>query len=34
LVRRKDELRLVVSIEIMMRAVAVEIDESDVEPCW
>jgi transcription antitermination factor NusG len=34
LVRRKDGLRLVVSIEILMRAVAVEIDEADVEPCW
>ena len=34
LIRRKDGLRLVVSIEILMRAVAVEIDEADVEPCW
>jgi transcription antitermination factor NusG len=33
LLRRKDGLRLVVSIEILMRAVAVEIDEGDVEPC-
>jgi len=34
LVRRKDGPRLVVSIEILMRAVAVEVDEADVEPCW
>jgi transcription antitermination factor NusG len=34
LLRRKDGLRLVVSIEILMRAVAVEIDEDDVDPCW
>lgn len=34
LLRRKEGLRLVVSIEILMRAVAVEIDEADVEPCW
>lgn len=33
LVRRKEGFRLVVSIEILMRAVAVEIDEADVEPC-
>jgi transcription antitermination factor NusG len=33
LVRRKDGLRLVVCVEILMRAVAVEIDEADVEPC-
>jgi len=32
LVRRKDGARLVVSIEILMRAVALEIDEADVEP--
>jgi transcription antitermination factor NusG len=31
LLRRKDGLRLVVCIEILMRAVAVEIDEADVE---
>jgi transcription antitermination factor NusG len=34
LIRRKDGLRLVVSIEILRRAVAVEIDESDIAPCW
>jgi transcription antitermination factor NusG len=33
LLRRKDGLRLIVSVEILMRAVAVEIDEADVEPC-
>ena len=32
LVRRKEGARLVVSIEILMRAVAMEIDEADVEP--
>jgi transcription antitermination factor NusG len=31
--RRKEGLRLVVSIEMLMRAVAVEIDEADVAPC-
>jgi transcription antitermination factor NusG len=31
--RRKERLRLVVSIEMLMRAVAVEVDEADVEPC-
>jgi len=31
LVRRKEGARLVVSIEILMRAVALEIDEADVE---
>jgi transcription antitermination factor NusG len=31
LLRRKEGLRLVVCIEILMRAVAVEIDEADVE---
>jgi transcription antitermination factor NusG len=30
--RRKDGLRLVVSIEMLMRAVAVEVDEADVSP--
>lgn len=32
LVRRKEGARLVVSIDILMRAVAVEVDEADVEP--
>ena len=31
--RRKEGLRLVVSIDILMRSVAVEIAETDVEPC-
>jgi transcription antitermination factor NusG len=30
--RRKERLRLVVSIEMLMRAVAVEVDEADVVP--
>ena len=33
LVRRKEGFRLVASIEILMRAVAIEIDEADVESC-
>jgi hypothetical protein len=33
LIRRKDGPRLVVSIEILRRAVAVEIDEADIEAC-
>ncbi|HXY08589.1 MAG TPA: UpxY family transcription antiterminator [Terriglobales bacterium] len=32
LVRRKDKFRLVLSIDLLMRSVAVEIDEGDVEP--
>ncbi len=32
LVRRKEGLRLVVSIEMLMRSVAVEVDEADVQP--
>jgi transcription termination/antitermination protein NusG len=34
LVRRKEGPRLVVSVEILMRAVALEIDEADVEYCY
>lgn len=30
--RRKEGLRLIVSVEILMRAVAVEVDEADVAP--
>jgi transcription antitermination factor NusG len=30
--RRKEGLRLVVSVEMLMRAVAVEVDEADVSP--
>lgn len=33
LLRRKEGLRLVVSIEILMRSVAVEIDEADIAAC-
>ncbi len=32
LVRRKEGARLVVCVEILMRAVGVEVDEADVEP--
>jgi len=32
LVRRKDKIRIVLSIELLMRSVAVEVDEADVEP--
>jgi transcription antitermination factor NusG len=33
LLRKKEGLRLVVSIEMLMRSVAVEVDAADVEPC-
>jgi transcription antitermination factor NusG len=32
LVRRKDNFRVVLSIDLIMRSVAVEVDEADVEP--
>ena len=32
LVRRKDKFRVVLSIELIMRSVAVEVDEADIEP--
>lgn len=32
LVRRKDGFRLVLSIELIMRSVAIDVDEADVEP--
>jgi transcription antitermination factor NusG len=32
LVRKKDRLRLVISIDLIMRSMAVEIDAADVEP--
>jgi len=32
LIRRKDRLRVVLSIDLIMRAVAVEVDEADIEP--
>jgi transcription antitermination factor NusG len=33
LVRRKEKFRIVLSIDLIMRSVAVEVDEADVEPC-
>ena len=33
LVRRRDRFRLILSIDLIMRSVAVEVDEADVEPC-
>jgi transcription antitermination factor NusG len=33
LIRRKDKFRVVLSLELIMRSVAVEVDEADVEPC-
>jgi transcription antitermination factor NusG len=33
LIRRKDKFRVVLSLELIMRSVAVEVDESDIEPC-
>ena len=33
LVRRKDRFRVVLSIDLIMRSVAVEVDEADIEPC-
>jgi transcription antitermination factor NusG len=33
LVRRKDKVRVVLSIDLIMRSVAVEVDEADVEAC-
>jgi len=32
LVRRRDKFRVVLSIELIMRSVAVEVDEADIEP--
>jgi transcription antitermination factor NusG len=34
IVRRKDRCRVVFSLDLIMRSVAVEVDESDVEPVW
>ncbi len=34
MIRRKDRFRLVLSIELIMRSVTLEVDETDVEPCW
>lgn len=33
LVRKKDRFRVVLSIDLIMRSVAVEVDEADIEPC-
>lgn len=33
LIRRKDKFRVVLSIDLIMRSVAVEVDEADVEAC-
>jgi transcription antitermination factor NusG len=33
LVRRKDGFRVVLSLDLLMRSVSVEVDESDIEPC-
>jgi NADH:ubiquinone oxidoreductase subunit K len=32
LLRRKQQCRLIISVDAIMRSVALEIDESDVEP--
>ena len=33
LIRKKQRCKVVISLEIIMRSVAVEVDASDVEPC-
>jgi len=33
LVRRKEKFRVVLSLDLIMRSVCVEVDESDIEPC-
>ncbi len=33
LVRRKEKFRVVLSLDLIMRSVSVEVDESDIEPC-
>jgi transcription antitermination factor NusG len=33
LVRRKERFRLVLSVDLIMRSVMLEVDESEVEPC-
>lgn len=33
LLRRKDKFRVVLSLSLIMRSVAVEVDEMDIEPC-
>ena len=34
LIRRKDKFRVVLSLDLIMRSVSVEVDEADVEPCY
>lgn len=33
LIRRKDKFRVVLSLDLIMRSVSVEVDEADIEPC-
>lgn len=33
LLRRKDKFRLILSLDLIQRSVAVEVDEADVQPC-
>ena len=33
LVRRKDKLRVVLSLDLIMRSLSVEVDEADIEAC-
>ena len=33
LIRRKDRYRLVLSVDLIMRSVTVEVDEAEIEPC-
>ena len=33
LIRKKEKFRILLSIDLIMRSVAVEVDEADVEPC-
>lgn len=33
LLRKKEKLRVVISLQLIMRSVSVEVDESDIEPC-
>jgi transcription antitermination factor NusG len=33
LVRKKHKFRLVISLEVIMRSIAIEVDAADVEPC-
>jgi hypothetical protein len=32
LIRRKDKCRVVLNIDLIMRSVAAEVDEADIEP--